>query len=105
MWWCWRRNKSDKEYILKYTVIKPIQYSMVTGNRTRKGTRERTLVRHDIGDVVDLEDGLADKFYNRLEPYFEPKPKVTRKPKPDESVEDTRTFAEKLGFKEATDGG
>lgn len=90
---------------MKYKVLKPIQYGAVTGNTTRKGTRERTLVRHEVGEVVDFDDGLADKFYNRLEPYFEPKPKVARKPKPDEPIEDTRTFVEKLGFTGDADGG
>lgn len=87
---------------MKYTVTKPIVYAALTGGRTRKGGRERKLVRHDVGDIVELDDDLADKFYNRVEPYFEPKPKTVRKPKPPEP--DTRSFTEKLGFREDSGG-
>lgn len=91
---------------MKYVVTKPIVYAAPTGGRTRKGGRERKLVRHNVGDIVELDDNLADTFYRRVEPYFEPKPRPARKPKPaDAEPADTRSFAEKQGLGKEDSGG
>lgn len=81
---------------MKYVVTKPIQYGAPTGGRTRRGGRERKLVRHDVGAIVELDDTVADKFYQRLEPYFDPKPSRARKPK------DERTDTEREADEQAT---
>lgn len=82
MWWCWRRNKPDKEILLaKYEVTAPLAYSRPTGIPTHKrGVRGEEVVHHEVGEIVELDEETARIFGGKLVPFVEPERIQRKKP-------------------------
>lgn len=73
----------------KYRVLEPFAYARKTGEPSNGLGIRREVVRHDAGEIIELDDVVAAKFPRKLELHLEPvkpaaRPRlVRRQPKPE----------------------
>ena len=64
----------------KYLVTAPLAYARRTGEPSNGLGIRREIVRHEVGDIVELDDVVAAKFPRKLEWYAEPANVEKRRP-------------------------
>jgi hypothetical protein len=67
--------------VAKYRVTAPFAYARRTGEPSHGLGIPREIIRHDVGDIVELDDVVAAKFPRKLEWYVEP-PKAEKRRTP-----------------------